>query len=313
VSEEKIILPEASGAADAPGAADNEVKPFRIEGEMEAMDVRGRAVRLGTVADQILSAHDYPERVAHVVGEVLALTALLGSMLKFEGSLTIQAKAAGAITLLVADYHSPGELRAYAQYDAAAVSALGEGATMTEIFGDGFLAMTIDQGADMERYQGIVELEGKDLSDCAENYFQSSEQTPSAVRLAASKNPLTGHWRAGGIMVQHLAQGDDGGDRMPGKDRKEAWQRAKILLGSVRQQELLDPALELNELLYRLYHEDGVRVFRPIHMVRGCRCSREKLGAVIANFSSGDIAEMAEDGKIKMTCEFCNKVFEFEV
>lgn len=295
---------------DQPDSLDNEVKPFQIEG----MDVRGRVVRLGTAADQIIAAHDYPEIIAQLVGETIALAALLGSILKYDGMLTIQAKGKGPVSLLIADYESPGKIRGYADYDQSKLDSLGKHPSFRALMGQGYLAMTIDQGQDMERYQGIVDLDGDTLSDCAEKYFVSSEQTPSSVRLTAGRNAATGHWRAGGIMVQHLAHGEEGGARhfAISADEKEAWNRARILMESVRTDELLDPDLSLDDLLFRLFNEDGVRVFEPLHLERGCRCSVERIARVLAGFGQDDIEHMTKDGKITVTCQFCARDFEFD-
>jgi len=292
---------------------DNIVKPFQVEGESVEASVRGRATRLGTVLDKILSAHNYPDIVAKTLGEVLVLTATLGSMIKHDGKLTIQAKADGVIKLLVADYSASGELRGYADVDYEKLKVIGDAPDMETILGDGYLAITMDQGADTERYQGIVELSGKTLSDCAVEYFTNSEQTPTAMRLSAAKDPVTGNWRGGGIMVQHLPKGEVGSTRNLSSDTKEQWARASVFLESVKDVELLDPALELDTLLYRLFHEEGVRVYEASKIKHGCRCSQEKLSAVLSQFSNDELQDMADEGKIEMTCEFCNKAFYFEV
>ena len=293
---------------DQPGDTDNEVKTFGIEG----MDVRGRAVRLGTAAEQIITAHDYPAPVAVLVGELLALTSLLGSILKFRGILTVQAKGDGAVPLLVADFASPGALRGYAQVDRARLAELDDHPSFKELVGTGHLAMTIDQGADMERYQGIVDLDGGSLAECAKSYFLKSEQTPTEVRLAAGRDAVSGHWRVGGIMVQHLAHGEEGGPRILDREQEEAWRRASVLMASVRFDELVDPQLDLNRLLFRLYHEDGVRVFDAQAVSRGCRCSEQRIANVLDSFPKEDLADMAEDSKLKVTCEFFNRTFEFD-
>ena len=300
---------EAIVVADAPESDDNRVQPFRIEGQ----DVRGRAVRLGTVADQVLNAHDYPLPVARLLGEALALTAMLGSMLKTDGSLNLQTKSDGPVGLLIADYRMPGEVRGYAQFDRAAAATLQDGVGFEGLMGDGYLAMTLDQGGDSERYQGIVELKGRSLSDCARSYFIDSEQTPSEVALAAKPDPVTGFWRAGGIMVQHLGRGEEGRPRLLEADQSEAWNRAAVLMSSVRHEELTDPLLPLNDLLFRLFHEDGVRVFRPTPVVRGCRCSQERIGRVLGSFPKEDLEDMADNGRVTVTCEFCNRDHVFEI
>ncbi|WCL54793.1 Hsp33 family molecular chaperone HslO [Gimibacter soli] len=292
---------------------DNEIRPFQIEG----MDVRGRAVRLGTVADQILVAHGYPEPVERIVGEMAALAGLLGSILKFDGIVTVQTKSQGPIPMMVADYErkadGTGHIRACAEIDHEKLSTFGANPSFKGLIGskNGYLVITIDQGADMERYQGIVELKGDSLSDVIHAYFESSEQTPTAVRLAADRDPVSGHWRAGGIMVQHLARGETGRERILDRETEEHWNRASTLMHSVKESELLDPALTLDDLLYRLYNEDGVRVFDATRVQKGCRCERERLLAVLGQFSADDKDHMVVDGKIAVNCQFCNKTFDF--
>jgi len=298
---------------DPAGSRDNEIRPFRIEG----MDVRGRAVRLGTVADQVLSAHNYPEPVARILGELLVLTSLLGSILKFEGIVTVQTKSDGAVPMMVADYElkadGTGHLRGYADINEDKLATYGKNPSFHGLIGSksGYLALTIDQGKDMERYQGIVDLQGETLSEVARNYFMNSEQTPTEMRLRCDRDPVTGHWRAGGIMVQHLARGEVGRERILDRETNEHWNRASTLMHSVKTEELLDPQLDLDQLLYRLFNEDGVRVFDAAHVVKGCRCNRDRLLAVLGTFNQDDIDHMTVDGKIGVNCQFCNKTFDF--
>lgn len=294
---------------------DNEVRPFQIEGR----DVRGRAVRLGTMVDRVLSVQDYPEPVAKILGEMTALAALLGSILKYEGVVTIQTKSTGPVPMMVADYTSqgeaPGKIRAYAQIDEAKYSHYGKNPSFHGLIGSktgSYLAITIDQGEHMERFQGIVELEGDSLSDVAVNYFHNSEQTPTAMRLVADRDTVTGNWRAGGIMVQHLARGEEGRERILERHVEEEWERARILMESVKTEELLNPALDLDQLLFRLYHEDGVRVFEPNHVEFGCRCSRDKIETAISGFPKEDIDHMTVDGKVSVDCHFCGTVYDFD-
>ncbi|TNE64339.1 MAG: Hsp33 family molecular chaperone [Alphaproteobacteria bacterium] len=307
MSEAPIVI------KDPAGSRDNEVRPFQIEG----MDVRGRAVRLGTVADQVLSAHNYPEPVARILGELLALAALLGSILKFEGIITIQTKSGGPIPMLVADFElkadGTGYLRGYADIDHDKLSTYGKNPSFHGMIGSksGYLALTIDQGQDMERYQGIVDLKGETLSDVARNYFLNSEQTPTAMRLSCDRDPVTGHWRAGGIMVQHLARGETGRERILDRETEEHWNRASALMLSVKPEEMLDPQLDLDQLLYRLFNEDGVRVFEAAHLAKGCRCDRARLLTVLSQFSDDDIEHMTVDGNIGVNCQFCNKTWDF--
>ncbi|WP_417450926.1 Hsp33 family molecular chaperone HslO [Kordiimonas sp.] len=298
---------------DPDGSRDNEVRPFAIEG----MDVRGRAVRLGTVADQILSAHNYPDPVARILGELLTLAALLGSIMKFDGIVTLQTKSQGPVPMMVADFEAKGDgvgrLRGYAQLDEDKLKTYGKNPSFEGLVGskNGHLVLTIDQGADMDRYQGIVDLQGASLSDVARNYFMNSEQTPTELRLSCERDAVTGNWRAGGIMVQHLARGEVGQERILDRETKEQWNRASVLMHSVKEAELLDPALDLDQLLFRLYNEDGVRVFDSARLIKGCRCERERLLAVLGQFSKDDIADMVHEGVIGVNCQFCNKTFEF--
>ncbi len=299
--------------SDPDGSRDNEVRPFHIEG----MDVRGRAIRLGTVVDQILRAHDYPDPVARILGELLTLTGMLGSIMKFNGIVTVQTKSSGAVPMMVADYErrddGVGRLRGYADIDEAKLSTYGKNPSFNGLIGSksGYLALTIDQGDDMERYQGIVDLAGGSVADVARNYFMNSEQTPTELRLVCNKNEVTGHWRAGGIMVQHLARGEEGQERILDRETQEHWDRASALMHSVKIDELLDPQLDLDSLLYRLYNEDGVRVFEPARLVHVCRCSRERLQNVLGQFEKAELEDMVKDGIIDVNCQFCNQTYEF--
>lgn len=298
---------------DDPGSDDNRVRPFRIEG----MDVRGRAVRLGTAIDAILSAHAYAPPLAVLTGEMVALAALLGSMLKSDGIVTLQARGGddAPVDFLVADFATPGDLRGYAEHDAGRVAALPEDASLEALLGaGGYLAITLDQGRDNERYQGIVELNGDSLAACAMDYFARSEQTPTAVNLIAGRDPVSGHWRAGGIMVQHLATG--GGTHRPvGAEtlgELENWRRATILMNSVSATELLDPALGLESLLFRLFNEDGVRVYEALDLAHRCRCSRSRLMSVLQSYDRATLDDMTEDGYIHATCRFCAATYSFD-
>ena len=302
---------------DPSGSRDNEVRPFQIDAPVEGSAVHGRALRLGTVADQILRAHDYPEAIAKILGEMLVLTGMLGSIMKFEGIVTIQTKSGGPIPMIVADYERKkdgiGRLRGYADIDETKLAAYGKNPSFHGLVGSksGYMVLTIDQGENMERYQGIVDLKGDTLADVARNYFRGSEQTPTEIRLACHRDSVSGNWRAGGIMVQHLARGEVGQERILDRETQEHWDRASILMSSVKAEELLDPQLDLDQLLVRLYHEDGVRVFAPSHLVHECRCSRERLLEVIQRFSDDDIEHATVDGSIDVNCQFCNSTYIF--
>lgn len=301
--------------ADPDDSRDNEVRPFQIEG----MDVRGRAIRLGTVVDQILRSHAYPEPVARILGELLTLTGLLGSIMKFNGIVTIQTKSNGPVPMMVADYErredGVGRVRGYADIDETKLAAYGKSPSFKGLIGSkkGYLALTIDQGEDMERYQGIVDLAEDSMAAVARNYFLNSEQTPTELHLECARDPVTGHWRAGGIMVQHLARGEQGRERILDRETQEQWDRAGILMHSVKASELLDPQLDLDQLLFRLYNEDGVRVYEPARLVHQCRCSREKLQRVLVQFDDDELADMVRDGMIDVNCQFCNQTYFFSL
>jgi molecular chaperone Hsp33 len=307
--------------------ADDVVMPFQIEG----LGMRGRIVRLGPLVDRVLTSHAYPEPVSRLLGEALALTSMLGTALKFSGRLTLQTQGNGPVTMLVADYETDesglarGRLRGHALINHARLDEqIAAGRTSAgDLLGSGYLAMTIDQGADMERYQGIVALDPAGLAESAHEYFASSEQIASRIRLAAGflyQRDAHGHatksWRAGAIMIQHLAK--DGGltghrededKTRPPTDEEENWNRAAILLDTVEDHELLDLELAQERLLYRLFHEDGVRAYDAETLVFGCRCSRERMGEVLTSFGAEEIDEMAKEGAIEVVCEFCSAIY----
>ena len=307
MSETPIVIPEP------PFSRDNEVRPFQIEG----MHVRGRAVRMGTVVEQVLSAHDYPDPVAHILGEMLTLVSLLGSMAKYEGIITLQTKSDGPVPMMVADYMADGDglgkVRGYADIDEQKLSSYGKNPSFHGLIGSkkGYLALTIDQGQEMERYQGIVDLNGETLADVARNYFMNSEQTPTEINLQCERDKVTGFWRTGGIMVQHLSRGEEGQKRLLDRETEEQWNRASILMNSVKREELTDPQLDLDALLFRLFHEDGVRVFDAKRVEHGCRCSRAKLEQVLVTLPEDDIDHATVDGKISVNCQFCNTTYDF--
>jgi len=301
---------------------DDLVLPFQTE----RSPASGRVVRLGAVVDDILSRHDYPEPVSKVLGEAVALTAMLGSTLKFEGNFILQTKTDGAVDLIVVDYRAPGALRGYARYNAERVAALEEsGATESgSILGHGHLAMTVDRGPEMDRYQGVVALEGGDFNEAADTYFRQSEQLPTFVRVAVARHYGSGgegetpgwSWRAGGILVQNLTR--EGGRSSESDEDLEAqfddedWNRVRILAETVEDHELLDPTLAPERLLYRLFHEESVRAYRPSQLDVYCSCSRERVENLLNRFAADDIKDMVENGKIVVTCEFCNRRYDFE-
>lgn len=300
---------------------DDVVLPFQADDA----GARGRLVRLGDAVDKILSDHDYPDSVSTYLGEAIALTCLIGASLKFEGKLILQTKTDGPISMLVVDYSTPGKLRAYASFDKAAIADLEAQGVEHEVgswLGRGYLALTVDQGADMERYQGIVALERDYLGQIAEDYFLQSEQIPSLVRLHVAKhynavaddNGEHWHWRAGGLLVQYLTRegghSDEIGDAF--EDVEEDWRRARMLGETVEAHEILDPELAPERLLLRLYHEEGVRIYDKVPVAAECSCSHDKVKSMLDHFSSDEREKMIEmTGKISVTCEFCTSVYEF--
>ncbi|MBB4657908.1 Hsp33 family molecular chaperone [Parvularcula dongshanensis] len=300
------------------GPTEDIVLPFQV-GDAA---VRGRIVRLGPAVDEILSRHDFPDPLSQLLGQAAALVTMLGTALKFDGKLIFQAQGDGPVSMIVADYTADGALRATAtmQDDARETVEKAQGAELHYLLRKGHMVMTIDQGADMERYQGVTPLDGATLSQATVSYFAQSEQIPTAIELAVGR--VTGedgeeHWRAGGIMVQFVP--GEGGTRERGEevlmaeDDREAWNRAAILLETVKADELLDPTITPEQLLYRLYHEDGVRVFGAKDAHFGCTCSRGKVAGVLSQYTRDDIDDMVEDGAIDVTCDFCRESYRFEL
>jgi molecular chaperone Hsp33 len=273
---------------------------------------RGRLVRLGPVLDDVLSAHDYPAPIARILSEALVLTALLGAMLKDAGGqLTLQAQTeSGIIDLLVCDYKG-GELRGYVRFDAARLAAESHIPSLFALFGKGYMAITFDQAVTKERYQGIVPLEGESLADAAQHFFSQSEQIPSLVRLAVDD---TGHI-AGGILLQHLPEGEEGRERLHTRLDHPEWEHVRILAETIRSNELFDTALPLESLLWRLFHEEEeVRVLSTVPLSKGCRCSFEYVRDVIARFGRKEHEDMVDDdGFISVDCEFCSRVFPIKL
>jgi molecular chaperone Hsp33 len=286
--------------------ADDFVAPFRIEDQ----PVRGRIVRLGSAVNEVLTRHDYPEPVANLLGEACALAALVGASLKFDGRLIVQAQGSGPVAYVVADYDTAGALRGYCRFDADRVAAVcrdnprpGAGV----LLGDGAFVMTIDQGPDTDRYQGVTPIDGDTLAHCAETYFAQSEQTPTRVVLAVGQADEGdgARWRAGGMLIQNIAED---AARGPTDD---SWTRAQALFETVGEDELIDPTIPSETLLWRLFHEDGVRLFQSTALTGFCRCSQERIVQVLRSFPPEERAAMVEpDGRIKVTCEYCSRVYE---
>jgi molecular chaperone Hsp33 len=285
---------------------DDIVAPFQIE----TQPVRGRIARLGPAVDEILTRHAYPEPVANLLGEACALAAVVGASLKFEGRLIVQAQGDGPVTYVVADYDTSGALRAYCRFDAERVAAVSAGFARPgagALLGRGAFVMTIDQGPEMDRYQGVTAIEGETLALAAETYFTRSEQTPTRVRLAVGQVDDGGgpHWRAGGLLIQNIAEDDARGSTA------EAWTTAQALFETVGEDELIDPQVSTGDLLWRLFHEDGVRLFKAKPLRASCRCSETRIVEVLNSFPAEERAAMIEpDGHIRVTCEYCARVYD---
>lgn len=319
VSEQSDNTIKKNQLGDFNFAGDDAVVPFEVEG----LDARGRSVQLGAVVNTILARHQYPEPVARLLAEVMVLTALLGTSLKFDGKFILQTSTDGPVNLLVADFQTPSGLRAYARFDDEKLEqAIKDGKVAPEqLLGKGTLALTIDQGAHMQRYQGIVALDGSNLEEIARNYFDQSEQIPTDVRLAVatlvdrnSEGQPKQSWRAGGVLVQHLPKASlDIDEKKPEKSKvtDNNWTEVKALTQTIESAELTDPQVGTERLLYRLFHEHGVRVFQPTPIVDHCSCSREKVENVLKNFSAEELDSSIENGEITVKCEFCSTVYRF--
>ena len=276
-----------------------------------ARDARGRIARLGPVVDGVLAKHNYPPLIETLLAQALTLTALLGALLKEpQGQMTLQAQTQGGIVdLMVCDFRA-GELRGYVRYDRERLADASMAPVLKELLGDGYLAITFDQQK-AERYQGIVPIEGKDLAEAAQSYIAQSEQIPSIVRLAAEKRD--GHWSAGGLLFQHLPEGEEGRDRLHARLDHPDWPHVAILAGSVKADELTDPGLPLDDLVWRLFHEEEeIRTLPAISLAKGCRCDPDYVRSVIRQFPEDERAEMVgDDGLIRVDCAFCSSSFAF--
>ncbi len=298
---------------------DNITLPFQLQ----ESGLRGRAVRLGSALNDILSAHSYPQAIAHLVADTVTLAAALSSMLKYDGIFTLQASGKGLVKTLVADIQNDGAVRGCAAFDRDAFAdiqksgGIYDGYSLADLMGEGHIAFTVDQGAHTERYQGIVALEGEKLQDSIMHYFEQSEQLRTSLYVASEKQGDV--WRSGAMMLQFLpddhADNDDvvTFDEKSDSERKEDWHRSKTLLQTCTDSEILDADMHINELLRRLFHEEGVIVYDAKPIRQECRCSMDKVRDVIDGLSDEDKNHAAKDGKIEMTCEFCSETYIIEV
>lgn len=291
---------------------DDVIQPFWLE----EPDLRGRMVRLGPELNRILDSHHYPEAVSHVLAETVTVALLLSAMLKYEGVFTLQTKGDGPISMVVADVMDTGDIRAYASYDKGRlktalkdVETAKKGSYVTRLLGKGYIAFTVDQGVHTHRYQGIVELKGDTLVDCVQHYFNQSEQIVTGVKLAVAKKNKG--WRTGGIMLQRLPEEDDVKTEVRGNALEDDWRRVMILLESVTDKELISDTLGCNDVLFRLFHEEQVRVYEPTLVRHRCRCSREKVAQALRTIPARDLEDSKVKEKIYITCEFCNKSYIF--
>jgi molecular chaperone Hsp33 len=329
-----MMLENSVPAADANGgpqhAAADQVVPFSVQ----MLDVRGRTAQFGASIDAILKRHAYPDAVARLLAEALALTALLGSALKFEGKFIMQVQTDGPINLIVADLRSNGALRGYARYDDDRVAAaVRDAVSASDLLGKGVLAFTVDQGRHTQRYQGMVAMDGRSMQDAAIHYFRQSEQLPTEIRLAIAKLILPAQdgpgsveqWRAGALMAQFmpkepdrirlrdLSPGDapEGFEQNGTDDDDDAWVEARLLVQTVEDSELTDPTVDAETLLYRLFNQHDPRVTEAQAIRDECSCSRDRVAAMLSGFSPEERRESTEDGYIKVTCEFCSKSYSF--
>jgi molecular chaperone Hsp33 len=311
--------------------SDDRALPFQVEG----LDVRGRIVTLGPSLDAILQRHDFPAPVNRLVGEAAVLASLLATSLRDVGRFILQTQTDGPVSMIVVDVRTPGQIRATASFDEAALAeATAKGpAEAGMLLGRGTLAMTVEQGPSAQRYQGYVPLETETLEDAAHTYFRQSEQIPTRIRLAVAEmydrdehGASRRTWRAGGIIGQFLPHSEErvrrrdlpagdlpaGADPTPEEADDDAWIEMQALLDTVEDHELTDPSIAAERLLYRLFHERGVRVFEPIQLQENCSCSRERIDEVLRQMSAAELAQSAAGGSINVRCEFCGTEYRFD-
>ncbi|WP_208440779.1 Hsp33 family molecular chaperone [Bartonella raoultii] len=307
---------------------DDTVIPFQVE----ELDIRGRAVQLGQALNSILTRHQYPEPVSYLLAEALVLTVLLGTSIKLKGKFILQTHSNGPVNMLVCDFSPPSHLRGYARFDKERLKqAVDDNQISSQaLLGKGTLAFTIDQGSHMQPYQGIVALEGTNLQEASRIYFDQSEQIPTDIRLAVAilinrdqQGKTQKHWRAGGLLTQFLPKASSHYEIDDLNQKEEEikthaqlenqWQEAKALTATIESAELTDPQVGSKRLLFRLFHEHGVRVFNPFSLVDQCSCSREKIKGMLESFPSDERNEMVKNKYISVTCEFCSTTYHFEI
>lgn len=274
--------------------------------QIEDLNIRGRLIRLDDAYNEAIKQHGYPPAIKHLIGETMVLTAILASALKYDGVFTLQVQGDGPVSLVMADITSDGGMRAYAKLREGVSGSDIIGGSIPQTLGAGRMAFTVDQGPDTERYQGITELTGATLADCAHNYFRQSEQLETAIAITASGGEEGTPVHAAGLMLQRLPASKDG------EQEEENWRRAVVLMSSITSAELLDPTLSASQILYRLYHEDGVRLYVQRVLRHECRCSEERVSRTLRSFPRAEIDDMADDGLITVTCEFCRTDYVYD-
>ena len=278
--------------------------------------IRGRIVRLGPELHKIIDRHGYPPDVASLLAETLALTAVLAFALKYEGVFSLQTKGDGPVSMIVADLARDGAMRGYAQYDAEKLKYAGVRSAL--LLGKGHLAFTVDPGGGMQRYQGIVDLIGRDMAACVQNYFRQSEQLDTAFRIHTAQNDH-GVWQSCAIMLQRIPDGggyaannNEAGGAPASEERAEDWRRSTILMGTTTDSEMLDASLSLPQLLMRLFHEEQLELGDSYGLRDQCRCSRARVAMVLSTLPSAELQDMMVDNKVEVTCEFCSSSYEFD-
>ncbi len=291
------------------------IQPFQLE----ASGLRGRLVRLGPSIDRLIRRHDYPPSAAELLGETVGLAALLASTIKNDGLFSFQVQGNGPASLMVADVTADGSLRGYVRYDedtlAQAMAAPPEERRLTDITGQGYLGLTVEPGGDSnERYQGITELSGDSLADAVRHYFRQSEQIPTGVSAAAGRerDGADGPWRATALLVQRLPEEDTPPAPASAPPRDDAWRRTMMLMAAATRAELLDPEIPPADMLYRLFHEEGVRVYTPRPVDEGCRCSRERIRHVLAQLDPREVVRQADEATFEVRCDFCGTRYTFD-
>jgi molecular chaperone Hsp33 len=300
----------APAPVDSTGAAQPPETDIVQAFQLERAAVRGRLVRLGPLLDDVLARHAYPPVIEQLLAELLTATVLLASLLKYDGVFTLQVKGNGPVSVIVADVTTDGVVRGYAGFDRARLPE-GADATPRALIGEGHLAFTVDQGEDTERYQGIVELDGEEVADWLLHYFEQSEQLGTDLKLAA-RRARDGAWRGGGLLLQRLPEDEPLRRQIEEAEVEDAWVRAKLLLDTTAEVELIDRSLAPNDLLYRLFHEEAPRVWTPTLVTRGCRCSSERVVRVLKALAPQELSELRDEtGAVTATCEFCSTVYRF--